>query len=383
MTPELDSPLATGVTAELYKAAIGPRGQDYYLRHFLKFDAGGKTGISWHWPACCATLSWLVYRKMWRWALAYAALLLGLALLVFGVGKLAFDYSESSGLLLLLLFLGAAFVLPGLYANAWYYTFCSENISAALRKAATLREACEALAGQAGTRKRWFGLVAANLALLALVISGATLVLNLGRGTADLARMKTGRATASGDLQITAPPAAVAISEVVSEPVSAPVSPTASAAAVAAAGADTPAEIEAVVPEAVASKASGAVAGHVLQPVVVETDAALPVPPAVKPDAGSHPRSARSNSDVKPGAAAASRPWFVQVGAFAQESNAHNVRARVTATGLPVSADLPDAPGTPAGRLIRVRVGPFASKSEAEKAALQIKALDLPTVLVR
>lgn len=374
MASEPEHPLATGVTAELYKAAIGSRGQDYYLRHFLKFDAGGKTGVSWHWPACCATLSWLAYRKMWRWALTYAALLLGLALLVFGVGKLVFDYSESSGLLLSLLFLGAAFVLPGLYANAWYYIFCSEKISAALRSAATVSAACEALAGQASTRKRWFGLAVANLVLLVLVVSGVTLVLNLGRGTADPARMKTGKATASGDLQVVAPPVLVAAP--------APVTPTAPAVAVAA-SADALAKIEAVVPDAVVDKASGAAIGHALKPVVVEADMALPVLPTAKPDVDPHPRSARSNSDVKPGAAAASRPWFVQVGAFARESNAHNVRVRVAATGLPVSADVPDAPGAPTGRLMRVRVGPFASKSEAEKAVLQIKALDLPAVLVR
>ena len=63
----------TGITAELYRAAIGPHGQDYYMRQFAKFDAHGKTGVSWHWPAYWATLNWLIYRKMWGWALAYAA----------------------------------------------------------------------------------------------------------------------------------------------------------------------------------------------------------------------------------------------------------------------------------------------------------------------
>ena len=46
-----------------YQALIGEKNQHYYLRHFAYFDARGKTGTSWHWPACFATLGWLLYRK--------------------------------------------------------------------------------------------------------------------------------------------------------------------------------------------------------------------------------------------------------------------------------------------------------------------------------
>jgi len=89
---------------------------------------------------------------------------------------------------------------------------------------------------------------------------------------------------------------------------------------------------------------------------------------------------ASAGTDEKPKAANATHKWFVQVGAFAKDVNAQNVRTKVEAIGLPAAAEPSD---TPAGRLIRVRAGPFDSKGEAEKAALQIKALELPAVLVR
>lgn len=98
MISDAPNPLANGVTADLYKAAIGPVGQDYYRRKFFEFDGYGRTSTSWHGPACCTTLNWLIFRKMWSLALAYGVTLLGMALLVFGVGKRLFSYSEATGL---------------------------------------------------------------------------------------------------------------------------------------------------------------------------------------------------------------------------------------------------------------------------------------------
>ena len=79
METQLDTAFlpSNGVTAELYRAAIGPSAQDYYLKHFLRFDSEGKTSATWHWPAYWATLNWLIYRRMWAWALGYAAALTG------------------------------------------------------------------------------------------------------------------------------------------------------------------------------------------------------------------------------------------------------------------------------------------------------------------
>jgi len=112
--------------------------------------------------------------------------------------------------------------------------------------------------------------------------------------------------------------------------------------------------------------------------------------PAAKPVAATPPESpakldAKPDTAPKAKAAAKAEPaktkvWFVQAGAFAQESNAQNVRLKLEGAGLQTLAESSD---TKAGKLIRVRVGPFTTKAEAENASLQIKALDLPAVLFR
>ena len=96
---------------------------------------------------------------------------------------------------------------------------------------------------------------------------------------------------------------------------------------------------------------------------------------------------AQPKPETAPKAKAAAKPdggktkvWFVQAGAFAQESNAQNVRLKLEGAGLQTLAESLD---TKSGKLIRVRVGPFTTKAEAENASLQIKALDLPAVLFR
>jgi DedD protein len=141
----------------------------------------------------------------------------------------------------------------------------------------------------------------------------------------------------------------------------------------------------------------------VTTPPAVTTPAAVTAPPAVaapekpnsskpaaKPVAATPPETpakldAKPDNAPKAKAAAKAEPaktkvWFVQAGAFAQESNAQNVRLKLEGAGLQTMAESSD---TKAGKLIRVRVGPFTTKAEAENASLQIKALDLPAVLFR
>jgi len=91
---------------------------------------------------------------------------------------------------------------------------------------------------------------------------------------------------------------------------------------------------------------------------------------------------------VKAGAASAASPapaatefrFALQVGAFANEENARKAQAKLQAAGF--KAYLEDLE-TSQGKRIRVRVGPFATRAEAEKAAPQVKALDLPALLVK
>jgi DedD protein len=67
--------------------------------------------------------------------------------------------------------------------------------------------------------------------------------------------------------------------------------------------------------------------------------------------------------------------FIVQFGSFAEESKAREVRQKVEKAGLKTYAQIAE---TSAGKRHRVRVGPFPSRAEAEKAAAKIKALDLP-----
>ena len=64
----------------------------------------------------------------------------------------------------------------------------------------------------------------------------------------------------------------------------------------------------------------------------------------------------------------------MQVGAFADADKAKEVRLKLERAGLKTYTQVVDAKD---GKRTRVRVGPYASRAEAEKAAARIKGLDL------
>ncbi|MDZ5461509.1 SPOR domain-containing protein [Azohydromonas lata] len=80
----------------------------------------------------------------------------------------------------------------------------------------------------------------------------------------------------------------------------------------------------------------------------------------------------RSNDSVE-------KRYIVQVGAFADATAAGEARARVEKLGIRTFTQVVE---TDAGRRIRVRVGPFASREEADKALGKLKAAGLPTALL-
>lgn len=69
----------------------------------------------------------------------------------------------------------------------------------------------------------------------------------------------------------------------------------------------------------------------------------------------------------------------VQVGAFADADKAREVRQKLERAGLKTYTQVAD---TKDGKRTRVRVGPFASKADADKAASKIKSLDLPAAIL-
>ena len=82
-----------------------------------------------------------------------------------------------------------------------------------------------------------------------------------------------------------------------------------------------------------------------------------------------------ASSDAPPAASRA----VVQVGAFADAGKASEIRARLEQAGLKSFTQTVE---TADGKRIRVRVGPFANRAEADKAAAKIRALDLPAAIL-
>lgn len=81
------------------------------------------------------------------------------------------------------------------------------------------------------------------------------------------------------------------------------------------------------------------------------------------------------------GTAASATPerLVVQVGAFSEEAGARSVRQKLEAAGLKTYTHVAE---TSEGRRIRVRLGPFNSRADAEKAAARVKALGLPAAIL-
>jgi DedD protein len=78
-------------------------------------------------------------------------------------------------------------------------------------------------------------------------------------------------------------------------------------------------------------------------------------------------------------AADANGRLVVQVGAFADVLKAREARVRLEAAGLRTYTQVAE---TKEGKRIRVRVGPFATRADADKAAGKIKTLGLPAAVL-
>lgn len=86
----------------------------------------------------------------------------------------------------------------------------------------------------------------------------------------------------------------------------------------------------------------------------------------------------KNPKDDKSAAADAGR-FVVQVGAFADADKAREARMRVERAGLKTYTQVVE---TKDGKRIRVRVGPYAQRAEADKVAGKIKSLDLPASIL-
>ena len=116
------------------------------------------------------------------------------------------------------------------------------------------------------------------------------------------------------------------------------------------------------------------------KPVEKPADKPADKPPA-RSDDGAKARALLEGRDapaakpVTSTVAAASSRFVVQVGAFSDVAKAQEARAKLERAGLKTYTQVV----TPKeGKRIRVRVGPFESKGDADKTADKIRKLDLP-----
>jgi DedD protein len=140
--------------------------------------------------------------------------------------------------------------------------------------------------------------------------------------------------------------------------------------------------------------------------VVAKTDTAKPdaekaEAPAAKPLPKVSDKNPTDTASAKPAEKAAEKPVakagektgdkaddkpatgneriVVQVGAFAEAERAREARLKLERAGLTTYTHVAE---TSQGKRIRVRMGPFATRAEADKAAARAKALGLPAALL-
>ena len=422
----LESPSDKAITS-LYRAALGPVNTERYMPVFARLDAVGRTLTSWHWSACFFTLGWMVFRRLWGAALVYVAAAEGVALLVFGVGRPLLQWPQAVEWGVVGAFAVVGSVIPGLYAHAILHADIRKRVTSALAASANIPQACDLLASQAVSRKRLHGVIGGHAlivaaALLAYVLFPQGLFDAPAAQPAAAAQQPASRAASwnqpeptlatASRTAVTASAAASPVSAQAPQPeeearatalaASAPLpatAPSSSASAPAAAPAPTePAS------QAMATNAQSPDDTRSAKPPAANNEKTKAPPPASKasappPAKASTPAPAASKtaSATKSAEPARAKPtakapaedlatvgsapgFYINVGLFADESNARKAQSRLLNEGLPAFRQTLDGAK---GTRVRVRVGPYASRSQAEAAAATVKALGLEAVVFR
>lgn len=302
-------------TEALYRAALGPSGARAYLPVFTRFETQGRSGAVWSPRAAAGHLGWLVYWRLWDAVLALASLT------VAGAGALGWLWTHADAVPMgvrvgLTATVGVLWcALPGLWGVAWLHGGLRQRMTAAVEEADTFKEALERLErSESAWRLRGLGAAAAVTLAVALL---AGVVWQLWRVPEAVGGM-------AGAPPRPTPPSAAS-------PVNVP------------APADTPPTLAQPEPD--------------LEPVT-ESPVAAPGP---------------AGPEV-PGIRQRVRGFGVNVGLFSVAANAERAKARLAEAGLPV---LDDPVESARGPLIRVRVGPFDQREQAEAAARTVRALGL------
>lgn len=323
--PELDSATRADqsdelATTTLLRAAIGPVNTDYYLGVFTRFDAQDRTGPSWNTAAALTTVNWMLYRRMWNSALAYVGIALSVALVVFGIGKLAFHYPPEVLWALAGLYAVLIVAIPGLFGNALLFRQYRGEMEAALSANQTIADAAAMLLARAPSRQRLMGLAGLNAITLA-ALGG------LGMWVSQFNGLPTGLGVPLTEPQLPAPAASGNLSVGKTIDVAAVPAAAASASAVAAstpvATSSSP-EKAASSPVAVASApvaVSSVPAARASGPV-----ASVPASPASGPTA-TVPKAPATPTDKKPESPPAAAPKAASENAAAKPTPAEKAEA--------------------------------------------------------
>ncbi len=119
----------------------------------------------------------------------------------------------------------------------------------------------------------------------------------------------------------------------------------------------------------------------ILKPVEkpIEKSAEKPPVKVDKSDGGAKALALLQGKDLAKKPEADANRYVVQIGAFSDATRAREVRLKVERAGLKTYTHVAKIDGT---NMIRVRVGPFSSKAEADKAAEKIKKMALPAAIL-
>lgn len=416
----LDSP-SDNAMAAMSRLALGPVNTDYYLKVFERFDDTGRTTTTWNWAACLCTLNWMLFRQLWGAALVYVAAAEGLALIVFGVGRSFLHWPVGIELGVLGAFAVLAFAVPGLYGNAILYADIRKRIARALAASRTVPEACALLEKQASSRKRLQVLVLANvvLGLAALIaylalspsdvkplalepavtVAQATAAAQAASATHPVGALPAPEAEqtpATPTTPATEATAAPAATPAPAAAVPAPVAPAPAAVAPPAAtvAAPKPTAPPASAPPAAAKASTPATKASAPKPATPAASTRTPTAAASTPAPTRREAASRPVASAKPKAPAAAASsadtalptvgtapgYYINVGLFAEEANARKTQARLLNEGLPAfRQELNNSKG----RRIRVRVGPYATRAQADTAAEAIRAMALDAVVFK
>jgi len=361
--PASQTPLALDkfpdmVLPALYSAAVGPVNAAYYLKHFTRFDATQRTSLSWNWAASLCTFNWLIFRKLPLAALMYLLSAVLLPLLLLGLGRLVFEWSNTVEWGVLLALASAFFAVPGLIGNRLLYSGVRRAIERAITAAPTIEDACQTLRQHASTRKQLLRLGGVNAALGLLAALIFALQAQPKQRSDDMAPADVQRpfGAATAARSVTSLIAQAAVSEAQARPASSP-DLTASAS--------TPAAAPAPAPAPASTSTSAPTPRHASAPSPAPSPAATSAVPLAPTALVAAPRVSAH---------------LVNVGLFANPDNARRAYIKLFKADLPASRAVIEVHGQ---KLTRVRSGPYASRAEARAAVARIKALKLDAVLVK